>query len=83
MHNGLPNLRLLHHASSADPPFIVCFDFLLVGVYKPFLLPYIVRCNPYCEVTVDGQKGNIRTDVKKKTSTPEWDEEFTMYVKLV
>lgn len=32
---------------------------------------------------MDGQKGNIRTDVKKKTATPEWDEEFTMYVLCV
>jgi len=38
------------------------------------------RLNPYCEVVVDGQKGNVRTDTKKKTLTPEWDEEFTMYV---
>uniref|UniRef100_A0A1X7TSC3 E3 ubiquitin-protein ligase n=2 Tax=Amphimedon queenslandica TaxID=400682 RepID=A0A1X7TSC3_AMPQE len=37
--------------------------------------------NTFCEVIVDGQKhGNLKTDVCKKTSTPEWDEEFTALV---
>ncbi len=48
------------------------------SVYK--FICFIGRHNPYCEVIVDGQKGNIRTDTKKKTTTPEWDEEFTVYV---
>lgn len=38
----------------------------------------LVRCNPYCEVVVDGQKGNIKTEVLKKTTQPVWDEEFTL-----
>ena len=59
---------------SLSPISFVCPPFLAS------LLPYPVRANPYCEVVVDGQKGNIRTDIKKKTSTPEWDEEFTMWV---
>ena len=37
-----------------------------------------VRCNPYCEVIVDGQRGNIKTEVLKKTTHPVWDEEFTL-----
>ncbi|XP_064393564.1 NEDD4-like E3 ubiquitin-protein ligase WWP2 [Halichondria panicea] len=40
----------------------------------------VSRCNPFCEVVVDGQKGNIKTDVLKKTATPNWDEEFTLLV---
>ena len=42
------------------------------------LLFYSVRCNPYCEVIVDGQRGNIKTEVLKKTTHPVWDEEFTL-----
>ena len=37
-----------------------------------------VRCNPYCEVVVDGQRGNMSTEVLKKTTHPIWDEEFTL-----
>ncbi len=40
----------------------------------------VSRCNPFCEVVVDGQKGNIKTDVQKKTTAPNWDEEFTLWV---
>lgn len=45
-----------------------------------FLLFCSVRCNPYCEVIVDGQRGNIKTEVLKKTTRPIWDEEFTLWV---
>ena len=38
--------------------------------------------NPYCEVIVDGQRSaNLRTEALKRTDTPEWDEEFTVYVR--
>lgn len=34
--------------------------------------------NTLCEVVVDGQKqGQLKTEVIKKTSSPEWDDEFT------
>ena len=49
------------------------------GFKEGFFSCSTVRCNPYCEVIIDGQKGNIRTDIKKKTAAPVWDEEFTMY----
>ena len=43
--------------------------------------PPSVRVNPYCEVIVDGQKsGNLRTESVRRSDTPEWDEEFTLYV---
>ena len=40
-----------------------------------------VHVNPYCEVIVDGQKsGNLRTETIRRSDSPEWDEEFTVYV---
>ena len=38
------------------------------------------RFNPYCEVIIDDQKSNVRTDTLKNTLNPKWNEEFTVYV---
>lgn len=55
--------------------------FTFKSTYEAMLSKFLfclVRCNPYCEVVVDGQKGNIKTEVLKKTTQPVWDEEFTL-----
>ena len=41
----------------------------------------VARCNPYCEVVIDGQKeASLRTEALRKTASPDWDDEFTVSV---
>ena len=72
-------LYLLHCLPAHTISVLICTLHIILSFTWCVPLLYLGRYNTFCEVIVDGQKhGNLKTEVVKKTASPEWDEEFTV-----